>query len=609
MSESVFDPVAAWEDATLSAEIFAVDPFAIGGILLRAAAGPPRDQICAWLRTLLQPRAPLLRLPLHITEDRLLGGLALAATLRAGQVIFEKGILAQAHGGAVIAAMAERLEPELAAQLCAVLDRGALHVERDGVTAMSDCRLGVVALDEGIDEEQVSTPLRDRLALQLDLTALPPSSTCGREPDALRTARARELFPHVSTDEERVTALCHVASSLGIASIRAAILAVTVARAHAALCGRSQVEDADCIVAARLVLSPRATQLPELLSDEQGEGQEDVEPEPESLLDPANAPAPNAQETPSEPDKENPSPQTALPLQEILLDAARSAVPKGLLDALMLGREPKAMPRSTGKSGVLRSALRQGRPAGVRSAEPGGGVRLNIVETLRAAAPWQTIRRRERQTSSASNPRPIEIRKDDFRVTRLKQRQATSVIFSVDASGSAALQRLAEAKGAVEQVLADCYVRRDLVALIAFRCTQATLLLPPTRSLVRVRRCLADLAGGGTTPLAAGIDAALSLAILARKRGQTPILVIMTDGRGNIARDGRQGRAAAAADALSGAQAVRAAGVRTLFLDTSLRPQAPARRLALQMGAHYLPLPHLDAMGISRNVQSLIDVQ
>jgi magnesium chelatase subunit D len=201
----------------------------------------------------------------------------------------------------------------------------------------------------------------------------------------------------------------------------------------------------------------------------------------------------------------------------------------------------------------------------------------------------------------------VEIRKEDFRLTRFQQRTETSVIFSVDASGSAALQRLAEAKGAVEQVLGDCYVRRDHVALIAFRGREATLLLPPTRSLARVRRCLADLAGGGTTPLASGIDAALALSLEARKRGKTPVLVLMTDGRANVARDGREGGAVASADALASARAVRAAGVRALFLDTAPRPRPAAKLLATEMGARYLPLPYVDAVGISRQVQSLAE--
>ena len=158
------------------------------------------------------------------------------------------------------------------------------------------------------------------------------------------------------------------------------------------------------------------------------------------------------------------------PLEEIVLEAAKSAIPAGLLDGLVLGREPRAAPRSTGQAGALRSSMVGGRPAGIRPGQPRGGERLNVVETLRAAAPWQPLRRRER--SDRSEPQrdpkgqdagraPIEVRREDLRINRFKQRTETSVIFSVDASGSAALQRLAEAKGAVEQVLVDCYVRRD----------------------------------------------------------------------------------------------------------------------------------------------------
>jgi magnesium chelatase subunit D len=380
-----------------------------------------------------------------------------------------------------------------------------------------------------------------------------------------------------------------------VPTLRGPLRGGAAARAHAALEGRTQVDEADAAAAARLVLGPRATRLPQPPPDEEVP----EEPEPPPPNDDAKEPDP--------PDDAEDAPSPDRPLDEIVLHAAQSAIPPGLLDLLALGQEPRSSPRSAGQSGAVRASMQGGRPAGTRPGVPQRGERLNVVETLRAAAPWQRIRRREATPGQPGPARRVEVRKDDFRVTRFKQHAETSVIFSVDASGSAALQRLAEAKGAVEQVLVDCYVRRDHVALIAFRGATATLLLPPTRSLARVRRSLAELAGGGTTPVAAGIDAALALALEARKRGQTPVLVVMTDGRANVARDGREGGAAATEDALASARAVRVAGVRALFLDTAPRPRPQARALALAMGARYVPLPYVDASGISRQVQSLAD--
>ena len=88
------------------------------------------------------------------------------------------------------------------------------------------------------------------------------------------------------------------------------------------------------------------------------------------------------------------------------------------------------------------------------------------------------------------------------------------------------MHRLGEAKGAVELLLADCYVRRDQVALLAFRGQGATLLLPPTGSLLRAKRSLAGLPGGGPTPLAAGIEAAVTLAGTIRRAGRTPVITL-----------------------------------------------------------------------------------
>jgi magnesium chelatase subunit D len=231
------------------------------------------------------------------------------------------------------------------------------------------------------------------------------------------------------------------------------------------------------------------------------------------------------------------------------------------------------------------------------------GAKLNVIETLRAAAPWQPLRRRESALTGDASSRPrILIRKGDFRIARFKQRTETTTIFVVDASGSAALHRLAEAKGAVELLLTDCYVRRDQVALIAFRGSAAELLLPPTRSLARAKRSLAGLPGGGGTPLAAGLDAAFALADLIRRKGQTPTVIVLTDGRANIARDGAQGRPRAEEDAVSSARQLRAAGITAVLVDTSPRPGPSGAQLASEMGARYLPLPHADATTLSKAV-------
>jgi magnesium chelatase subunit D len=134
------------------------------------------------------------------------------------------------------------------------------------------------------------------------------------------------------------------------------------------------------------------------------------------------------------------------------------------------------------------------------------------------------------------------VRKEDFHVARFRQLGQTTTVFVVDASGSLALNRLAETKGAVELLLADCYVRRDSVAVLAFRGKTAEVLLPPTRSLARAKRSLAGLPGGGGTPLANAIDAAGAMADQIRRKGETPILVLLTDAKANIARDGSPGR-------------------------------------------------------------------
>jgi magnesium chelatase subunit D len=598
---------ASRSDVAIAAALFAVDPAGLGGVVLRGGPGPDRDRAVSRLRELVPAASPWIRVPLHVTEDRLIGGVALAETLRSGRLIVERGVLAAANGGVVVLPMAERLGGEVTSRVCAALDRGELPVERDHVSAVARCRIGVVALDEGIDEERIPAALSERLALRV-ATDSPDARTpfdADLGPDACE--RARTLLPRVSTPDAIIEALAAAAFALGIASSRAPLLAARAARAHAALRGRPRVEDEDAAVAARLVLGPRASRRPDESDGEPAasEPRESPDDDPESR----GAEAPEPPEDGGRDDSGDLGVDRAP--QNVVLEAAKTGIPPGLLDALGGGRDRGASARSGGKSGAARVSTKSGRPMGARAASPRDGERLHVVETLRAAAPWQPLRGREaaqalrRAPLDGERSRRLLVRKEDFRVRQFQERAETCVIFCVDASGSSALQRLAEAKGAVEQVLADCYVRRDQVALVAFRLTSAELLVPPTRSLARVRRCLADMAGGGGTPLACGLDAALALALDARRRGRTPLLVVMTDGRANVARNGAGGSIAPLQDALGSARAVRASGVRALFIDTAPRPRPEAKQLAKEMAAKHLPLPYLDAKGISREVRSL----
>lgn len=555
-------------DHCLAASLLAVDPGGLGGAVLRGAPGPARDRWLATLRAGLPTGAPVRRVPLHAAADQLTGGLDLVATLQARRRVVSRGLLADARGGVVVLAMAERLSAMTAGLVAAALD---------------DDGPGVIALDEGRDDERTPAILLDRLAFHIEVDGSPGQAGASADMGA-----ARNRLGGVSVDDDMVAGLCATAAALGIASLRAPIMAVRAARAAAALAGRDKAGPEDAALAARLVLAPRATVLPHDPSSPE------PEPEPEAM---APEPAPGD----PEPDPAtDPATDLATDLaagdasEDVLLAAAAAAIPAGLLARLQAPNDRARGAAPPGRMGQPRAA-RHGRPAGVRAGDPKGGQRLNLLETLRAAAPWQRLRGRDRDG-------PVRVRRDDFRVTLLKQRSETTTIFMVDASGSQALSRLAETKGAVELLLAECYARRDKVAVLAFRGRGAELLLPPTRSLVRAKRGLAGLPGGGGTPLAAGIEAGRELADTVRRRGGTAALVLLTDGRGNVGLDGKGGRAAAERDAEAAAQRLQRARHASVLVDTSPRPSDASRRLAACMGARYVALPFANPAVLARVV-------
>ncbi len=547
------DPIA---DAQLALQLFLIAPGALGGVSLRGF-GPAREHLVEALRD----AARLHRLPPGIDDERLLGGIDLAASLSAGRAIAMPGLLTEAKGGVLLIPMAERLAEATAGRLAQGMDTG------DGAP-------GLVLLDDGIEsDDRPPATLLERAAFHCDL------SRAESLPDTMLKPAGQIAIDQVAMlNEEALGKLAATAAALGIHSIRPMLFAATTARAHAAFQGRKTIAEADLTIAARLVFAPRAVQMPM--------PEEDPPNEPDQ---PDNTTQDNQSDTnqPSEGE-----------VEDVVLEAALAAIPPDILAAMADG---KLQRRGTGSSaGKRRKSALRGRPLGTQPGMPRGGARLALIDTLRTAIPWQKLRQRAVQSPSQG----VIVRKQDLRIRRFEERAGMVTVFCVDASGSAAFARLAEAKGAVELMLAQAHVTRSEVALIAFRGDGAELLLPPTRSLTRARRTLGDLPGGGGTPLAAGLSLAHEMGASIIAKGRTALLVVLTDGRANIAADGTASRSRAGEDAEHAAKAIARAGLDSLVIDISPRSSPDAALLAKAMQGRFLALPRADAKALHQAVSA-----
>lgn len=550
-----------WSQTKLALTLLAIDPKGLGGIWLRARVGPVRDKFIA----ALGPSMGLGVKRLHpgVTDDQLYGGLDLTATLETGTTVLTDGLL-NAEPTCLMLTMAERAEAGLTARIAQVLD------ERHGHS--------LIALDEGIEDEALSENLRDRLAFHLDFQALRSANCPEIHLDLDRIEIARHALQKITLDHKYIADVSAAALSYGIFSLRAPLFVIRAARALAAIQRAKAVEPSHLMSAMSLIMGPRATMLPPEDAREEDLSQSDEQDGETSTKS-----------------------QDVTPPLDMMLDAVRANLPDGLLESLA---NMKAARQATGSggSGDVKKGNRRGRPKPSRRGRLGSASRVDLIATLRAAAPWQTIRNQ----AKFAPKRAVHLRASDLRLKQFEEKSDRLLIFAVDASGSSALARLAEAKGAVELLLAEAYARRDHVALIAFRGTRADVLLPPTRSLVQTKRRLAALPGGGGTPLASGLQAALTLAESTRSKGLTPTIAILSDGRANIALDGSADRITAAKDARDIARLVTARQTAALVIDTGNRPQKALQELALDLNAPYLPLPRADAQRVSEAIGAMI---
>lgn len=590
-------------DTALEAvRLLAVDP-RLGGIAIGASVGSGKSSLARASVGLFGTRSTFVELPLGSDEEALLGGIDIEATLRTGTRTARSGVLARAHGGVLYADALNLLPDSVVNILLGALDTGTVQLEREGMSQQITCRfrlIGTYDPAEGLPRRH----LLDRIGLLVLLPSL--SSAAERHDvlvhhhhpeydhwdelatlDAALIEQARALLPEVVISPEQQYALVDLAVRAGVEGHRVDVFACAVACAAAALDLRTSVSSADLDVAARFVVLPRATR--DVLPPEPAPTEQQQPPPPPPPA--ADASPPDDEQTEAE---QQPAPQELTPPTEEVMAALLTELPMSLNDlpfrTIRRGRAGSRGATNGTRGRHIRSTAGDPRRA-----------RIDVPSTLRAAAPWQPLRHK-----NACSARRILLRVDDVRVKEFRSKAGVLFCFVVDASGSMALNRMRQAKGAVQTLLQQAYVHRDRVALLAFRGVQCDVLLPASQSVELARRALDILPTGGTTPLAAALLATIEVAKQARGKGiQQCVALFLTDGRGNV---GLQDGVAIDAEITTLAAAVASAGIKSVVIDTQRNylSRGEGRVLAEKLAGEYIYLPNASGADIAQTAVALV---
>ena len=600
---------------------------------------PPeaRQGLCQWCESGSNDNPPvshqvrIVDLPVGASEDRLVGSLDIEQAIKSGTKSFEPGLIAAAHRGILYIDEVNLLNDHLVDVLLDASAMGRNYVEREGISVSHSAEFILVGTMNP-EEGDLRPQLLDRFGLAVEVDGIMPSQERrqvvrrrmayesdpfsfmdqwqeeeGKERE--RLLRSREMLGHVTVSDDILGLITDICAEYQVDGLRGDIVMYKTASTIAAYDGRTEVDVEDVREAAQMALLHRqrrqpfqqphlvTEQLDNMLDEYQNQSHRR---EPEDN----NSSAQDRNEEESDPsdlgdDEQENAPDSGAGPQDQWFETGD---PYNVQSILLPPPDRRERP-SSGRRATTVSESSSGRY--VRAQVPQGTVSdLALDATLRAAAPHQE-RRRESADEDAGSMLVIE--PWDVREKVRETKTGSLILFVVDASGSMGAQRrMVAVKGAVLSLLLDAYQRRDRVALISFRGTSADLLLPPTNSVDLAQLYLQDLPTGGRTPLSKGLYLALETLETERlkDRNVLPLVVVLSDGRANVAMDG--GSAQAVEEARNYASIFEDKGMTSVVIDTELDfiKLQMAKPFAEAMGARYLKLEDLRADSLADAVRN-----
>ncbi|MFB4327892.1 VWA domain-containing protein [Paenibacillus sp. CR_12] len=637
-----FSAILGQEKAKRALLLYLVNP-AIGGILVNGNPGSGKSALLHAASSLVKPRR-ILSVPVNVTADRLLGALDMAAAMKGGKLALAPGLLEEANGQLLLVDHMNLLSEAILKEIVSTLSTGSISVQREGISTVRRSRFMLLAAMDP-NEGRVSPPLLDHFGFCVTLDDVHDSVSRAEiirrnlqfehdpfafqnryEPQdetlRLRVEVSVQALPQVQVSADMIQLSASIAREAGISSSRGDLSLIEGAKAAAAWDGRSAVTAADIREIAEFVLPHRMTHVMEKpRASSSGSPEQDNSKQPERSFEDHTRSYPIPLQKSSEPKRNPHHPSNASSDKQDVASRTveqhaddRQHVSEGLEERVLLPDETFTMKplqlegkrkiehEGSGKRNKSRANQKKGRAMGYMY--PGRNLRTDVAldATIRAAAPYQTIRTKKDEVAFA-----IEF--DDLRLKKRENRVGATLLFVVDASGSmAARKRMTAVKGAILSLLQDAYEKRDRIGMIAFRNNEAELILPVTRSIEAASKQLRDIPTGGKTPLADGLAKAYKVLHSEKRRNNDtlPVMIIVTDGRANESSIGLSAYADIWNECLEAAKLIRAAGIWSLVLDTEqgFVKLGRSRELADALGAEYRLLDHVDDEGIARAVRT-----